>query len=469
MKNRLGIVWLDAVGRGDVALVGGKNASSGEMLSSLAAQGIRAPMGFATTSDAYRFFVECNGLSRPTAAALQARQEGRLDLSTAGAQIRAAFLAAEWPPDLRRDIVEAYRKLSQMKGGAEIEVAVRSSATAEDLPTASFAGQLESFLNVRGDTALLDACKHCFASLYTDRAISYRLAQGFDEKDIAVSVGVQMMVRSDLAGAGVMFSIDTETGFDKVVVINAGWGLGEGVVQGAIDPDEHQVFKPFLGDARLTPIVEKICGAKARKIIYAGDGGTSDVETSDAERSAFVLSDQEVLQLARWACAIESHYGVAMDMEWAKDGPDGELFIVQARPETVQSKRAETGFRTYRIKSKGRVLAQGLSVGDAVARGRVCRIDSAAQIDRFVDGGVLVTKTTDPDWAPIMKRASAIVTDHGGRTSHAAIVSRELGLPAIVGAGDATRQLREGMEVTVSCAEGDEGFVYEGAAEIEFE
>jgi pyruvate,water dikinase len=464
MYDQAWVVRLDAVGRGDIALVGGKNASSGEMLRNLTAHGVRAPGGFATTSDAFRCFIEANHLRPSIDAALQSHREGKLELAATGARIRTAILAADWPQDLKRAIVEAYRHDFASR---ELSVAVRSSATAEDLPSASFAGQLESFLNVCGEAALLDACKQCFASLYTDRAISYRIAQGFEDKDLAVSVGVQRMVRSDLAGAGVMFSIDTETGFDKVVVINAAWGLGESVVQGAVDPDEYEVFKPFLQNKALTPIVEKTCGAKELKVVYGKDGGTTEVQTAEAQRATFVLLDEEVLQLARWACAIEAHYGVAMDMEWAKDGITGELFIVQARPETVQSRLGAETFKTYRIRAKGKVLARGLSVGNAAATGRVCQLDSPAQIDRFIDGAVLVTKTTDPDWAPIMKRASAIVTDHGGRTSHAAIVSRELGVPAVVGAGDATVQLRDGAEVTVSCAEGEEGFVYDGRADIE--
>jgi len=348
---------------------------------------------------------------------------------------------------------------------------VRSSATAEDLPDASFAGQQETYLNIRGQHALLEACRRCYASLFTDRAISYRRAKGFDDLKVALSIGVQRMVRSDLGGAGVMFSIDTETGFAKVALINAAWGLGENVVQGAVDPDEYEVFKPLLTDPSLSPIIEKKRGEKARKMIYASGEAqpTRNVPTSKAERAAFVLDDQEILALARWACVIEEHYGQPMDMEWAKDGESGEMFIVQARPETVQSRREAGALKTYRIKSKGRRIASGLSIGDAVVAGRVCVIESARDIGRFVDGAVLVTETTDPDWVPIMKRAAAIVTDHGGRTSHAAIVSRELGLPAIVGAGNATQVMHDEQVVTVSCAEGNEGFVYEGIADYETE
>ena len=346
---------------------------------------------------------------------------------------------------------------------------MRSSATAEDLPDASFAGQQETYLNIRGEAALLEACRRCFASLFTDRAITYRQVKGFDHMKVALSIGVQHMVRSDLGGSGVMFSLDTETGFDKVVLINAAWGLGENVVQGAVDPDEYVVFKPLLADAALTPIIEKRCGEKAKKMIYAAEAGqpTKNVPTSKAERAAFVLADKDILQIARWACAIEQHYGRPMDMEWAKDGESGDLFIVQARPETVQSRRTAGALRTFRITSKGKKLASGLSIGDAVVAGKVCIIDSPKEIDRFVDGAVLVTQTTDPDWVPIMKRAAAIVTDHGGRTSHAAIVSRELGLPAVVGTENATHVLHDEQEITVSCAEGDEGFIYEGKAAFE--
>ena len=346
---------------------------------------------------------------------------------------------------------------------------MRSSATAEDLPDASFAGQQESFLNIRGVPALLDACRRCYASLFTDRAIAYRKAKGFDHLKVALSIGIQNMVRSDLGGAGVMFSIDTETGFDKVVVINAAWGLGENVVQGAVDPDEYQIFKPLLSDPALVPIIEKTIGAKAQKMIYAGAGEppTRNVPTSKAECSRFVLGDDEILTLARWACVIEHHYGCPMDMEWAKDGESNELFIVQARPETVQSRRQASALKSYRVKSKGRTLVTGLSIGEAVTTGRVCLIESPRDIDRFVDGAILVTRTTDPDWVPIMRRAAAIVTDHGGRTSHAAIVSRELGLPAIVGTGNATEVLHSEQDVTVSCAEGELGFVYEGFADYE--
>lgn len=465
------IVWFETIGQGDVVRVGGKNASLGEMIRNLGEKGIRVPPGFATTADAYWQFIDANRLKDVIARALAELTTGKMTLAEAGQSIRRAILQGEWSQEAAGAITEAYKELCRRADAESVDVAVRSSATAEDLPGASFAGQQETFLNIRGESALLDACRRCYASLFTDRAISYRQAKGFDHMTIALSVGVQRMVRSDLAGAGVAFTIDTETGFDKVTLIDATWGLGENVAKGTVDPDEYQVFKPLLSEPSLMPIIEKRLGGKAQKMIYARDGDqpTRNVPTSKAEREAFVLTDQDILTLGRWACVIENHYGRPMDIEWAKDGVSRELFIVQARPETVQSRKQVGEFRSYRIKSKGRQLASGLSIGDAVVTGRACLIESARDIGRFVNGAILVTQTTDPDWVPIMKRAAAIITDRGGRTSHAAIVSRELGLPAIVGAGDATRVLHDEQEITVSCAEGDQGFVYEGFAEYETE
>jgi len=464
------VLWFDEVGRADLARVGGKNASLGEMVQTLANQGIRVPNGFATTADAYWHYLEANDLKSKISQILADQAAGKLTLSQTGQSIRTLILGGEWPERTSAAIDDAYRRLCELDGRPDIDVAVRSSATAEDLPDASFAGQQETYLNIRGRDALLDACRRCYASLFTDRAISYRQAKGFDHMRVALSIGVQRMVRSDVGGSGVMFSIDTETGFPDMVVIDAAWGLGENVVQGAVDPDEYQVFKPLLGEQDHVPIVEKKCGAKTLKMIYStGKTSTRNVPTSKAERSAFVLDDQEILTLARWAVTIEKHYGCPMDMEWAKDGETGELFIVQARPETVQSQRGETAFKSYAIRDKGKLLAEGLAIGDAAISGQVCLIESARDIDSFVDGSILVTGNTDPDWVPIMKRAAAIVTDHGGRTSHASIVSRELGLPAIVGTGNATHVLHDQQEVTVSCAEGDRGFIYDGTATIETE
>jgi len=465
------VVRFDTLERTDVARVGGKNASLGEMVRHLGGRGVSVPPGFATTADAYWRFVDANSLREVIAGTIRDLTGGRASLAETGRALRYAFLHGEWPADIADAIRASYHDLGHRVGRTDPDVAVRSSATAEDLPDASFAGQQETFLNIRGEDAVMDACRRCLASLFTDRAISYRQTRGFDHLKVALSVGIQAMVRSDLGGAGVMFTIDTETGFDKVAVINAAWGLGESVVQGTVEPDEYLVFKPLLADPHLKPIVEKRLGAKAQKMIYATDGErpTRTVPTAKAEREAYVLGDEDILTLGRWACAIEEHYGCPMDIEWAKDGQNGKMFIVQARPETVQSRRSGAEQVTYRIKSKGRTLAAGSSIGEAVVSGRVCLIESPRDIDRFVDGAVLVTENTDPDWVPIMKRAAAIVTDRGGRTSHAAIVSRELGLPAIVGTGDATRVLHSEQDVTVSCAEGDRGFIYEGTAEVETE
>ena len=463
------VLWFENVGRGDVAKVGGKNSSLGEMVANLGSKGVQVPAGFATTADAYWHYVEANGLKQKITDALAKLAAGKMTLAETGAAVRAMFVQGEWPKETADAIRSHYAELCKRIGKDNADVAVRSSATAEDLPDASFAGQQETYLNIRGDKALLDACRRCYASLFTDRAISYRQIKGFDHMKVALSIGVQRMVRSDIGGSGVMFSLDTESGFQKVALINAAWGLGENVVQGAVDPDEYIVFKPLLENSALSPIVEKRIGEKAKKMIYTADGAhpTKNVPTSKAERAAYVLDDEDILKLGRWAVIIEQHYGRPMDMEWAKDGESGELFIVQARPETVQSRRTAGAIRTYRIKSKGKKLISGLSIGDAVVAGKVCIIDSPKEIDRFVDGAVLVTQTTDPDWVPIMKRAAAIVTDHGGRTSHAAIVSRELGLPAVVGTENATEVLHDEQQITVSCAEGEEGFIYEGTADFE--
>lgn len=462
------VAWFEQLRREDVARVGGKNSSLGEMIQTLGQQGVDVPGGFATTADAYWNYVDENGIREAMSGLIADWSAGKANLAETGAAVRKLFLRGDWPKATADAIIDAYRELSKRAGRENVSVAVRSSATAEDLPDASFAGQQETFLNISGETALLDACKRCFASLFTDRAISYRKAKGFDHMKVALSVGIQQMVRSDIGGSGVMFSIDTETGFDKVVLIDAAWGLGENVVQGAVDPDEYQVFKPLLDDQSLRPIISKKRGAKTIKMIYGtAEQPTVNVPTSKAERNAFVLSDEEILTLARWAATIERHYGCAMDMEWARDGETGRLFIVQARPETVQSNRHSAVFNTYRIKSKGRTLVKGLSIGEAIASGKVCLIETARDIEQFIDGSILVTSTTDPDWVPIMKRAAAIVTDHGGRTSHAAIVSRELGLPAVVGTGNATEVLHTGQQITLSCAEGDEGVIYEGLADYD--
>lgn len=452
--------WFDEIGIGDIPFVGGKNASLGELYRQLAPRGVRIPNGFAVTANGYRRFLAVNGLDdriRDTLAGLDTRNID--NLRTRGSHLRQLILAGELPPDLCDAIVAAYRQL------AHLDVAVRSSATAEDLPDASFAGQQETYLNVQGEAMLLDAVRRCFASLFTDRAISYRADKKFDYMKIALSVGVQEMVRSDLATSGVMFSLDTETGFRDVVLINASYGLGENVVQGAVNPDEYTVFKPTLLSG-FSPIVQKTVGDKEYKLVYDVDGGkqVKNVPVPTEDRVRFALSDEDILLLARWACAIEQHYRKPMDMEWAKDGRTGELFVVQARPETVQSqKQREPGrLRVYRLHERGRELVRGHSVGDKIAAGTVRVIKEVHELGLLQPGEILVTEKTDPDWEPAMKHAAAIVTNRGGRTAHAAIVSRELGIPAVVGTIFGTEALKPGQTVTVSCAEGDVGFIYEG-------
>jgi len=475
MSGKPLILRLSELTQDDTAKVGGKNASLGEMIATLAAQGIRVPGGFATTAAAYWRFIDENELRDPIAETMGKLKFDQSNLKDVGAKVRRMIEEARWPEDIAHAIVEAYDEMRRETGKKELDVAVRSSATAEDLPTASFAGQLETFLNIRGHDALLEACRKCYASLFTNRAIAYRERQGFDHLQIALSVGVQQMVRSDKAGSGVMFSLDTETGYPDVVLINAAWGLGETVVQGSVDPDEYHVFKPLLSRAKpegsLLPIIEKRLGGKEIKMVYArkkgDDAPARTVETSKKERASFVLSDEETLTLGHWGAIIEDHYGKPMDIEWAKDGDSGELFIVQARPETVHSQKANEPFRSWKLLSKGKQLVEGVAVGDSVATGVIRVLKSPDESDKLREGDVLVTGMTDPDWVPVMKKAAAIVTDQGGRTSHAAIVSRELGLTAVVGTGDASSTLKDGQEVTVSCAEGQRGFVYEGESEVE--
>jgi pyruvate,water dikinase len=453
----------------DVPLVGGKNASLGEMVRELATQGVSVPDGFAITAEAYRYFLRSAGLDQQIRQMLAGLDTGDMaNLSQRGQQIREAIRTAPLPVDLQQAIAEAYRHLSANQA-TPLDVAVRSSATAEDLPDASFAGQQETYLNVQGIAALLETCRRCFASLFTDRAISYRVDKGFDHFQVALSVGVQRMVRSDLACSGVMFTLDTESGFRDAVLISAAYGLGENVVQGSVTPDEFIVFKPTLRSGH-RPILHKAIGSKEFKLVYDVGGGkmVKNVPVAPADRARYALTDDEVLQLARWGCIVEDHYShkqnrwVPMDLEWAKDGITGELFIVQARPETVQSRKDPDVLETYRLQQRGTVLTTGRSVGEKIATGRVRVIQHVQNIGQFQAGEVLVTDKTDPDWQPIMKQAAAIVTNRGGRTCHAAIVSRELGVPAIVGTEHGTDQLREGQLVTVSCAEGDAGYVYAG-------
>lgn len=461
------VLDFEHLARSDVGLVGGKNSSLGEMIRALGPKGIPVPPGFATSSYAYWHYVDSNNIRGKIDELVDQWQSGHQTLPEIGHAIRTLFLRGTWPADTAEAILSGYRDLCDKVGVDDLSVAVRSSATAEDLPDASFAGQQETYLNVQGSEALLDACRRCYASLFTDRAISYRHIKKFNHGNVALSIGIQQMVRSDIGGAGVMFSIDTESGFDKVVLINAAWGLGENVVQGTVNPDEYQIFKPLLSNEKLSPILSKKLGNKAIKMVY-GDKcvPTRNVPTSRAERASYVLEDEEILQLARWARLVEEHYSCPMDMEWARDGSSGKLYIVQARPETVQSRRDTAAFKTYHVGERGHTLTTGLSIGDKAVSGRICLLTSVSDMDKFIDGSILVTESTDPDWVPVMKRAAGIVTDYGGRTSHAAIVSRELGVPAVVGTGNATYVLHTGQDVTVSCAEGDSGLVYDGISEI---
>ncbi|MBN3949489.1 MAG: phosphoenolpyruvate synthase [Nostoc sp. NMS7] len=487
-KERSLILWFDEVGIADIPVVGGKNASLGEMIQQLTPKGINVPTGFATTAYAYRHFIQSAGLEpklRQLFADLDV--EDVKNLRERGKKARSLLIHTPFSVELREAIATAYHSLSE-RYNAETDVAVRSSATAEDLPDASFAGQQETYLNVVGVEGVLAACHKCFASLFTDRAISYRHTKEFDHFSIALAVGVQKMVRSDLATSGVMFSIDTETGFKDAALITAAYGLGENVVQGSVNPDEYYVFKPTL-KAGFRPIIDKKLGSKELKMIYDdGSKFTKNVAVPASERAKFALSDQEILQLASWACLIEDHYSqvhgiyTPMDIEWAKDGITNQLFIVQARPETVQSQKMGNVLQSYRLvletgnwglgtgeksSQSPLPLITGRAIGEAISQGKVRLILDVQKLGQFKAGEVLVTERTDPDWEPIMKRASAIVTNSGGRTCHAAIIARELGVPAIVGCGNATEILKPGQEVTISCAEGEEGKVYAGLLPFE--
>ncbi len=456
------------LGRHDVAVVGGKNSSLGEMIANLASLGVTVPDGFATTADAYREFLAHDGLAdriRAELATLDVDDVARL--AETGARIRNWILATPFPARLQQEIVAGYEAMCE--GGVAASVAVRSSATAEDLPEASFAGQQETLLNVRGGDHVVQAVHEVFASLFNDRAIAYRVHQGFDHSLVALSAGVQHMVRSDLGASGVMFTLDTDSGFRDVVFITASWGLGETVVQGAVNPDEFYVYKPTLRSGH-QPILRRTLGGKAIKMTYGAAAQAGQrvvtVDVPEADRLRFCLTDHDVLELSRQALTIEEHYGCPMDIEWGKDGETGKLYILQARPETVQSRAGRT-LQRYTLKGKGPVLVKGRSIGQRIGAGPARVIRNVQEMARVESGDVLVADMTDPDWEPVMKRASAIVTNRGGRTCHAAIIARELGIPAVVGCGDATRVIREGQPVTVSCAEGDTGFVYDGALQFE--
>ena len=461
------VIKLEKLGMDDVEIVGGKNASLGEMIRNLGGLGVQVPSGFATTSAAYRDFLETDKLGEQIQGALKDLDVDNIDaLNEAGHAIRNWITGTELPKRLMEEIRLAW---DEMSAGQDIAVAVRSSATAEDLPEASFAGQQETFLNIRGFDNLVEAVHQVYASLFTDRAIAYRVHQGFDHSQVALSVGVQYMVRSDIGSAGVMFTLDTESGFRDAVFITSSYGLGETVVQGAVNPDEFYVYKPALENSKY-PILRKNLGSKAIKMIYSDDSrpgntvDTVDVDESDSQR--FSLTDGEITELARTAVEIEKHYARPMDIEWGKDGSDGQLYILQARPETVQSRSGRT-IERFTLKKRSTVLSTGRSIGQKIGQGKAKIIRDVSEMNRIQAGDVLVSDMTDPDWEPVMKRASAIVTNRGGRTCHAAIIARELGIPAVVGCGDATSTIPDGSNVTVSCAEGDEGFVYDGKLEFE--
>ncbi len=465
-KNTL---WFNGLSMDDVDKVGGKNASLGEMVSNLANVGVSVPNGFATTSYAFNQFLDHEGLDERIHQLLDELDVDDVEaLRKTGATIRQWVLQAPFPADLEQEIRNNYEEL--VEGNTELSVAVRSSATAEDLPDASFAGQQETFLNVKGIDAVLEATKHVYASLFNDRAISYRVHQGFDHRGISLSAGIQRMVRSDKASSGVMFTLDTESGFDQVVFITSSWGLGEMVVQGAVNPDEFYVHKPML-EAGEHPIVKKTFGSKLIKMIYSNNqeiGKQVDIiDTSEEERNTFSLNEEEIKELAKQAMIIEKHYQRPMDIEWAKDGIDGKLYIVQARPETVCSQTEQNVIERYELNNKADVLVEGRAIGQRIGKGLVRLVDSLDQMSLVQEGDVLVTDMTDPDWEPVMKKASAIVTNRGGRTCHAAIIARELGIPAIVGCGDATSKLTDGATVTVSCSEGETGYVYQGDLDFE--
>ncbi|WP_274584823.1 phosphoenolpyruvate synthase [Neisseria leonii] len=466
------VIWFENLRMTDVERVGGKNASLGEMISQLTEKGVRVPGGFATTAEAYRAFLAHNGLNGRISAALAALDvEDVAELARVGKEIRQWILETPFPAELDQAVEAAWEKMVADAGSDQISVAVRSSATAEDLPDASFAGQQETFLNINGLENVKEAMKHVFASLYNDRAISYRVHKGFAHDVVALSAGVQRMVRSDSGAAGVMFSIDTESGFDQVVFITASYGLGETVVQGAVNPDEFYVHKPTLAAGK-PAILRKTLGSKLIKMTFTdkAQAGKSVqvVDVPEADRRRFSISPEEITELAKYAVMIEEHYGRPMDIEWGRDGIDGKLYILQARPETVKSQE-ESGrsLRRYSISGEKTVLAEGRAIGQKVGQGKVRLVKDASEMDTVKAGDILVTDMTDPDWEPVMKRAAAIVTNRGGRTCHAAIIARELGIPAVVGCGDASERLSEGQEVTVSCAEGDTGFIYDGLLNVE--
>ena len=469
MAKHKSILWFNQINNKDVSKVGGKNASLGEMYSKLTKKGVAIPNGFAVTAQAYDHFVTTTGVKKQIRQILKGLNTHDIrDLQAKAKAVRQAILKADFPEDLEKDIIKAYEKLSKEFKRKNVDVAVRSSATAEDLPDASFAGQQDTYLNVEGPEELLDACKRCMASLFTDRAISYRTDKGFSHFKVKLSITVQKMVRSDKATSGVMFSIDTESGFRDAVLINAIYGLGEYIVQGMVNPDEYYVFKPTLAQG-YNAIISRRLGEKRRKLIYKSDAQTNmkSMPVSKIDQHRFALSDKEVHELAKWAVIIEEHYKKPMDMEWAKDGVTGKLYIVQARPETVRSQDDPNTLIEYKLKERGKILTIGASVGNKIGQGKAHIIKDVKDIHKFKPGEVLITEMTDPDWEPIMKIAGAIVTNSGGRTCHAAIISRELGIPCVVGTGDSTDKVRNNQNITVSCVEGEKGFVYNGLLKYE--
>lgn len=475
MSNYSHILFFDQIDISAIGKVGGKNASLGEMYNQLSPMGVAIPNGFALTANGYRFFIKKNHLEKPLEElVIQLDTKNYSNLSVIGEKARALILSAIIPEEIRKEIDKAYQSLCEQCGKDNLDVAVRSSATSEDLPTASFAGQMQSFLNISGSAQLVTAVHRCFVSLYTDRAIKYRIDMGFDKLDIAISVGVQQMVRSDKASSGVAFTIDPDTGFENTIIINGSWGLGENIVQGSITPDEWMVFKPTLENQNLNPILKRHCGRKEFTMIYSDtseslsvDNTIVNTDTTFEKQNQFTLSDKEVIQLSQWCHKIEKHYKKAMDIEWAKDGFNNKLYIVQARPETIHGKINKQVREVYKLKEKGTLLVKGIALGDKIISGKARILNSPHEGNLLLDGEIIVTDLTNPDWDPIMKRAAAIITNKGGRTSHAAIVARELGTVAVVGCGNATSIIKNGQEITVCCAEGKEGNVYEGVLKWE--
>ncbi|MFN1834165.1 phosphoenolpyruvate synthase [Balneola sp. MJW-20] len=462
--------WYHSLGMEDTGIVGGKNASLGELIKNLSGLNINVPDGFATTAGAFRFFLEENELSEKISAEIERYRNDNDLLKESGYKIRELILHGIFPTSIANSITGAYELLCKENGASDLPVAVRSSATAEDLPGASFAGLHDTFLNVRGKGQLLEMCKRCYASLFTDRAIIYREQKGFEHMEISLSVGIQRMISAENSGSGVMFTLDTESGFPNVILINAAWGLGENIVQGTVNPDQYLVFKPLLGNTKVKPILEKDMGSKQQKMIYASENNkrTRNIPTTYEEQNSFVLNDEEILQLSSWAKNIEDHYQRPMDIEWVKDDRSGELYIVQARPETIHASENVSVFKSYTLNKGGdKPILKGINIGSSIATGIVKKVSHINELKDLPKNTIIVTEMTEPDWVPILRKVNGIITNSGGRTCHAAIISRELGIPAIVGTTTATTELKDGMEITISCAGGDEGLIYSGILDYE--